>query len=173
VEVRVRPAVIDDAPAIAQLHVRAWQAAYRGLVPDALLDGLSVRARETRWRELLAGAPRTLVAIVAGEVAGFCSTVAPARDEDLPPRTAEIAAIYVDPDRWRSGAGQALLDAALDGLRDEGHEAVVLWVLAGNERALRFYEACGLLADGATKLEPLGSVEQVEGLPQVRLRRAL
>jgi hypothetical protein len=41
-DLRVRAAVLDNACARGRLHVRAWQAAYRGQMPDAYLDDLSV-----------------------------------------------------------------------------------------------------------------------------------
>jgi ribosomal protein S18 acetylase RimI-like enzyme len=175
VTLEIRPAEPGDARALARVHVRAWQAAYRGLIPDAVLDTLSVDGREQRWREILDGPPgaRTIVATSGGDIAGFCSVVAPARDDDLPPGAAEVAAIYVDPARWRAGVGRALLDAALDTLRADGAGTVVLWLLEGNDRALGFYEACGFRADGTAKTEPVGSVERVGGLTQARLRLAL
>jgi hypothetical protein len=37
----VRAATPDDAAAVAGVHVRSWQAAYRGLIADAYLDGLN------------------------------------------------------------------------------------------------------------------------------------
>ncbi len=49
----IRRATRDDADAITCIHVHSWQHAYRGLVPDALLDGLSVEQRRTIWRQLL------------------------------------------------------------------------------------------------------------------------
>src|SRR5580704_17872478 len=36
----VRPARPDDAGAVAAVHVRSWQVGYRGLLPDAYLEGL-------------------------------------------------------------------------------------------------------------------------------------
>jgi hypothetical protein len=33
--VTVRRAIVQDAPALGRLHVRAWQAAYRGQMPAA------------------------------------------------------------------------------------------------------------------------------------------
>jgi GNAT superfamily N-acetyltransferase len=172
-DAEIRRAQPSDARGVASLHVRAWQAAYRGLVPDTVLDGLSVDAREERWRALLAEGSRTLLACDGGTVAGFCSVIAPARDPCLSADAAEIAAIYVDPDRWRAGVGRALLGTALGELRDEGFATAVLWLLEGNDRALRFYESFGFARDGATGTEPVGSVERAEGLPQIRLRRAL
>ena len=52
----VREADIEDAPAVAGIHVRAWLAAYRGLMPDEWLDGVTVKQRTQSWREILAGA---------------------------------------------------------------------------------------------------------------------
>ena len=88
--IAVRQAVADDARAIAIVHVAGWRWAYRGLLPDALLDGLSADARETRWRDTLSApdtAARVWLAERDGRVVGFAAT-APARDADPPPGTA-------------------------------------------------------------------------------------
>jgi ribosomal protein S18 acetylase RimI-like enzyme len=167
----IRRAAAADAPAIARVHVASWQVAYRGMVPDALLDELSVERRERGWRERLGraddGASFTLVAERDGAVAGFCSIAAPSRDGDAGERTAEVAAIYVEPAHWRSGVGATLLGEALDVLRADGFADVTLWVLEANARGRAFYERLGFAADGATQdLAELAARE-------VRLRAAL
>jgi GNAT superfamily N-acetyltransferase len=149
---RIRRATPADAQAIAELHVRAWRAAYRGLVPDEVLDGLAVSEREWSWSELLAkadGSSFTLIAFAdEGRVEGFCTaTVLPRRD-DAGTHTAEIAATYVDPDRWGAGIGSALLGSALEELRSDGYQEVTLWVFAANERACSFYRRFGFVPDG-------------------------
>ena len=54
----IRPAIPADARPIAEVHVRTWQEAYRGIVPDAVLDALDVDDRERRWKhEWLATPP--------------------------------------------------------------------------------------------------------------------
>ena len=65
------------------------------------------------------------------------------------PSTAEISALYIDPSRWRSGVGRALLAEALARLRAAEWSEVTLWVLAGNAPARAFYERFGFAADGA------------------------
>ncbi|HUQ39529.1 MAG TPA: hypothetical protein VM030_05200, partial [Acidimicrobiales bacterium] len=49
----VRVAGVEDARAIAEVHVASWLAAYRGIIDDDVLDGLSVDARAARWVENL------------------------------------------------------------------------------------------------------------------------
>ncbi|HVO32125.1 MAG TPA: tRNA glutamyl-Q(34) synthetase GluQRS, partial [bacterium] len=44
-----------DAIALAEVYVASWRAAYRGIVPAAVLDALSVRTQTARWQKMLAG----------------------------------------------------------------------------------------------------------------------
>ncbi|HEV2892415.1 MAG TPA: GNAT family N-acetyltransferase [Actinomycetota bacterium] len=162
----VRPARVGDAPAMGRLHVRAWQAAYRGHMPDDYLDGLRAEDRAAGWErtlELARDRAAVLVAEQAGEVVGF-ATVGSAQD---PEGTGELYAINVDPGHWGTGAGRALLQAAQAELARLGFEETVLWVLPANARARRFYEIAGWVADGASRTtEVLGVV-----VPEVRYRR--
>ena len=159
----MRRAEKADVPAIAGVHVRAWRAAYRGLVHDAVLDSLSVAEREQMWNGLVPGrddAHVTIVAEIEGEVVGFCSVAAPSRDADAPAGTAEIPAIYVEPDRrQRRGIGAALLDArAASRSRQRGWRRVTLWVIATNAPARAFYARFGFVPDGASQaVEDLGA----------------
>lgn len=150
----VRLGVPDDALALAEIHVRAWQVGYRGLLPDSLLDSLSAADRLPRWRERLAEtSARVLVAELHGRAAGWL-VIGPQRDQDLDPQhTAEIYAVYVHPDYWRHGCGGALMARARDELCVQGFAEATLWVLRANQRAIHFYETQGFWPDGASKIE--------------------
>ena len=169
----VRPALAEDAGQIALVHVRSWQGAYRGLIPQAYLDGLDVGQRTQTWQRALTetGDARTgvLVADNGEGVIGFVGYF-PSRDPDAEPGlTAEIGAIYLLPDAWGGGLGRRLMDAALHRLADAGFTQVTLWVLESNVRARRFYEAGGWSADGTAKQD------DSRGFPlsEVRYRRSL
>jgi ribosomal protein S18 acetylase RimI-like enzyme len=170
--VTIRAATVDDARAIAEIHVAGWRFAYRGQMPDTLLDALSVDEREARWRQSIE-TPRTpevrtwVAAAADGRVAGFAMS-GPERAKEPAAGVAEIYAIYVDPARLGSGMGRALMEMAVGDLRTRGFVDVVLWVLDTNERARRFYEAAGMAADGGTKRASFGGVE----LTEVRYRSA-
>jgi GNAT superfamily N-acetyltransferase len=165
----IRDATPDDALAMAGIHVRSWQAAYRGLIDDEFLDRLRSEDRAAGYR--FDGAdpttPHTVVAEADGEIWGFAAT-GPCRDEDAP-HAGELYALYVDPPRWRTGTGRLLLDHATARFREGGFAEAILWVLRGNEGAERFYEAAGWRRDGAEREEqPYGVVSNV-----VRMRRSL
>jgi ribosomal protein S18 acetylase RimI-like enzyme len=166
---RIREAEPSDARAIAEIHVRSWQAAYRGQLTDDYLDGLRVEDRLEQHRRALE-APGEHRTWIAGDdaVAGFAVT-GPSQDADADDRTGELYAVYLDPARFGRGIGKALCDRALEDLRDRGFRTATLWVLETNERARRFYERQGWSADGLTTSERV----DCEMRPTVRYRIAL
>jgi len=172
----VRPATLEDAEHLAFVHVRSWQAAYEGLLPQDYLDQLDVARRTEGWRRWLENTdpPGTLVADSAGaqgagRIVGFAG-LAPARDSDADPaRTGEVWAIYLLPQAWGKGVGRELMTEALERLASQGYQDATLWVLRENARARRFYEAAGFTADGAEKLDDIAGSPVTE----VRYRRSL
>jgi len=50
---KLRRGIPDDAEGITRVHVASWRSAYRGLVPDPLLDQVDMSARAERWRGIL------------------------------------------------------------------------------------------------------------------------
>jgi GNAT superfamily N-acetyltransferase len=141
--------------------VKGWRAAYRGILPDDFLAGLSVAAREVAWQTMLesdeAGKAPSWLAEREGRPIGFVAS-GPPRDEDVPLPAAEVYAIYVVPEAWRGGAGRALLTTAVDHWRADGAATLTLWVLAANARARNFYEALGWRADGASQPLDIGGL---------------
>lgn len=169
--VHLRRAELADARGIAEVHVRTWQQAYRGMVPQATLDRLSVEAREGFWRaELAERSPhrRPWVAESDGRTVGFVSCGI-SRDLDAELATGEIYAIYVAPGYWRMGIGRLLLEHAYRDLREHVFLVATLWVPAGNAMARSFHEALGWTLDGAIRCEAVGAAQ----IDEVRYRRDL
>lgn len=154
----LRRAVPDDAVAVARVHVRAWQVAYRGLMPDEYLDGLRPEERAQRYdfASRDASQPTTLVAVDADTVLGF-ATIAPARDEDAAGQ-GELCALYVEPELWGRGVGRTLAAAARSELYRLGYTRALLWVVAGNARAQRFYRADGWTPDALQRAQQIWRV---------------
>jgi GNAT superfamily N-acetyltransferase len=159
----ISPAQPDDTRRIAELQVRAWGAAYRGLLPDAVLDEHSVEGRERMWRRWHEGQPRrrTWVMERAGTLVGFAAT-GPSRDADADDATGEVYAIYIEPDLIGTGVGRRLFAHAVAALAAQGFTRATLWTLEGNARGRRFYEAAGWRPDGAAKSAHMKGVDVVE-----------
>lgn len=165
----LRVAEPDDAIAVARVHVRSWQVAYRTLLPDDYLDQLRPedRAQAYDFASLDPRKPRTILAAEDGLIYGFATT-APSRDPDLPDH-GELYALYVDPERWGRGIGIALMSAARAHLFETGFRNAVLWVLAGNVRAERFYRIGRWVPDGLRRTDSVWGVT----VDEIRYRREL
>ncbi|MCC9204988.1 GNAT family N-acetyltransferase [Arthrobacter sp. zg-Y769] len=168
--VEIRRATENDARDLALVHVQAWQWAYRGLMPDALLDGLDAERRARNWQQLIreGQVPRPHVAVTGSGVAGF-SHADTSGDEDAGSETGEVTAIYLLEDYVGTGVGRSLWEAATNQLRESGHTAFSVWVLDSNRRGRNFYERMGMSLDGATKEQVIGG----STLTEVRYRSSL
>jgi ribosomal protein S18 acetylase RimI-like enzyme len=151
VSLRIRPAQREDATAIARIHVAAWQAAYAGIIDEAYLAALSTAQREAYWAQAIAqGRPGLLLAQDDGGAVTGWIAFGDCRDADAPATRGEVWAIYVDPACWSQGAGQALWQQARERLLEQGKADASLWVLAANQRAIRFYAALGFVPEPAS-----------------------
>lgn len=156
----VRAATVADAPAIGEIHVASWRAAYAGLLPDGFLARLSAEARAASWARRI-GDPdipgRVLVVEEGGAVAGFAAF-----------GPGQLYALYLLPEFWGRGLGRLLHDRVVEELSGD---SAVLWVLATNERAKAFYVRQGWVDDGARQTETIDGGRVT--LEEMRYRRPL
>lgn len=169
---RIREPIPADAADLGRIHVEAWQVAYRGMMPDDYLDGLSVDDRVTMWQASLERPLRERRArFVADDqddrTVGFILT-GPADGED-DSGVGEVYVLNVDPGAWGRGAGRALIAAGVDTLAAHGFEDLILWVHPDNLRARQFYERAGWACEGTTRIQEVHGIE----VPEVRYRRSV
>ena len=169
--VRIRPASLSDASAIADIQVETWRDTYAGLIPDRTLLGLSRTSHTENWHRVLRESRADTITRVAegpdSRVVGFANA-GRARPTNLP-YDGEVYTLYVLPDHQGAGRGQRLLGALFSALRDTGCRSALVWVLAGNP-ARFFYEAMGGILI-ATREEPFHGVvlnECAYGWPDLR-----
>ena len=169
-DIQVRFATLQDAPAVAALHVSACRAAYAGQVPDAHWDATPMPKRVSFWKEAIEyGEPQVMVALEGGSIVGFVGFDR-SRDPKSKNTTGEIWAIYADPARLGEGVGLALWDAAREGLLEEDCTDVTIWVPLLNERTVRFHELAGFKREMNTaRTVPFGAVK----VEEVRMKRSL
>jgi ribosomal protein S18 acetylase RimI-like enzyme len=191
VPIEIRPASAADEPAVTQIPQETWLTAYAQIIDPVIIErvtaprGRASAAPPSDRTSLVAEAPPAAAIADARVIVGYASygperSVASAASvgsggsggsgakpgaltpAGLAGETGELYTLYVAPAHWSTGAGRALTDAALDGLRAAGYRRVVLWTLTENARARRFYDKAGFAPDGATNiLAGLGRVEEL------------
>src|ERR1700730_6013317 len=157
----IRPAKVEDAPAIARVHVASWQSTYRSMLPDEFLASLSESGYAERWKRVIGeGTSKVYVAEDGGEVVGFASGGRERAGEKG--YVGELYAIYVIDAAQRRGFGRELVRASVAGLRELGLDDMIIWVLRDNQPARRFYERLGGMYVRAQPI-PIGAVTLEEG----------
>jgi GNAT superfamily N-acetyltransferase len=151
----LRRAGVEDAAALATVHVRSWRFAYRDFLPAAYLASLDeARHAERYWRPALEGArpsSATWLAEAGGAPIGLVAIEGPEgvpAGEEALPGCGYVHHIHVVPEHLGTGVGALLWRTALEAIRVAGHRDATLAVYEPNARARAFYEAHGWRADG-------------------------
>jgi GNAT superfamily N-acetyltransferase len=175
-DVSVRPAAAGDAAEIGRIQVDTWRAAYREVLPPAVLDALSIEAASEQWGAAIDAPPsprhHVLVALEQQWRVGFVA-LGPADDlepdDPDPAATAAVAALLVEP-RWgRRGHGSRLLAAAIDHARADGMTRAIAWIPEADTVSRDFLLSAGWAPDGLVRALDTGAGE----LREIRLHTVL
>jgi ribosomal protein S18 acetylase RimI-like enzyme len=160
VDYEIRAATVDDAMALGAMHVAAWREAYYPhILSEASFEVVTPEARGARYVDLLtANTGTTWLAVSGDEIIGHSAAVESEQDA---PAELELVSIYLLAKAYGSGAGQALLDAAI------GDRSACLWVAAENPRAISFYRRNGFEVIG----EPVRRTFILDELDELRMAR--
>lgn len=131
---------IDD---VSRVYAESWKYAYRGIIPQDYLDGIS----ETRWSEYLRREIPNLWIVSDDKRIIGASTYSPARDSKYA-GWGEIVSIYLLPEYFHRRIGTRLLNASVNELISKGYGSSYLWVLEDNLAARKFYEKNGFSYSG-------------------------
>jgi ribosomal protein S18 acetylase RimI-like enzyme len=137
----VRRAEVRDAEAITAVHDSAWRFAYDGMIPAKELSRIVARRGPRWWDRAIRRGTAILVLEVGGAICGY-ATVGPNRARNLAQK-GEVYEIYMKPEYQGVGLGTRLFLAARRELARFGFDTVVVWALADNENACRFYRNAG------------------------------
>jgi len=143
----IRSASVADAEILGEIHYSAWMETYTGLMDERYLQTRSKKASVEMFKKN--GTGNFLVAELDGEVLGFAG-YGTSRDEDLED-SGEIFALYVLKKGQNKGVGKRLLEFAIRLMGDKSQ--ISLWVLDSNQNAIQFYQHCGFIHDGKTKVQ--------------------
>ena len=154
----IRRVLVEEADELAKCHIKCWQAAYKGIIPDDFLDKMMSNLEQTTERFIKgineSSGDEYCCVTLDGKMVGKLG-FSMCRDEDKT-HAGEIHAIYLLPEFWDKGYGRRMMEHSLEKLKEMGCHEVVIWVLEENIRARMFYEKFGFSFDGATKEIDIG-----------------
>lgn len=146
VDIHIRPALVEDAPAVLRLHVQARSTVYRGHIDDRELAEDNDRDVADYERMITRDDRTVRCAWDSGELVGFVVLGPPYHPDPDPAVSVELYQIQVHPDRHRRGIGSRLHAAAVATVSSP--VVLRLWTWEFNERAREFYLRHGWKPDG-------------------------
>ena len=147
----------DDFNAIGEIYAQSWKTAYKGIVPQEYLDGLS----GSLWTKILGDSKYDAYVILEDEKHIGTSSICAARDEKMK-GWGEIVSIYLLPEYFGKGYADPLFKGVINALSEKGYTNIYLWVLKENIRAHKFYEKHGFHQNGDTSLIEVAGKELTE-----------
>ena len=136
----IRPATRDDIPGLARVHVQSWLETYTGLVPQEILDAITLESRVLQWERTFDHPHGIFVALENDVVVGFASCGAA---QDFLQADGELYTLYLLNSHQHRGLGRALWNAVLEFGQARNWESMVVWVLESNILAQGFYKHSG------------------------------
>ena len=142
----VREANQNDVLGMAKVRVETWRAAYKGIIPDDFLEGLSYQTVTERWSDTFWEERNSAFAVFVAEneeeeIIGI-AICGPEQSQDAVYQS-EIYVLYVLPQYQNQGIGRKLVAACIQHLvHNSKIKSLLIWVIAENPYR-RFYESLG------------------------------
>ena len=143
--VTFRNASKSDAERISKLHAESWRLNYRGLLDDQFLDDEVFENRKQVWSERMNSPDlnqRVILAEVQEELIGFgCLFLNDEEQYGALLDNLHVAKLYSG-----KGIGSGIIKRLASEIKSSGgRNDMYLWVLKGNDGAIRLYEKLGAL----------------------------
>ena len=166
--ISIRLAIPDDAPVIAEILMRSWEVAYGDIIPaDFIQKRNSVRVEQ--FKQAITEENNTYYTIQTdGKTVGYMRVVNLLNDDGSESEVSDLEQIYLHPDYYRQGIGTQAMSFAYSLARSSRKTTMIVWVLAENTAAIKFYKKCGFVADGERKKREYGRILEI-----IRMRKSL
>ena len=147
----IRRAKISDCKTIGFIHVESCKAAYKGIIPDSVLNSVSAkRMADYYYRVLVKKAQDVVLIFKDDKPAGYMSLIE-YRNKNNNYSAMQVYRIYLLPSYRHQGLGTELINWGIKEAKDKGHSKLFLWVIKENLSARKFYEKLGLRYDGTAR----------------------
>ena len=159
--IAIRLATPSDAPDIAEILMRSWEVAYGNIIPSDFIRKRN-SARVEQFKQAITEENNTYYAIQTDDkTVGYMRVVNVLNDDGSESEVSDLEQIYLHPDYYRQGIGTKAMGFAYSVALRFNKKAMIVWVLAENVAAIKFYENCGFVADGERKEREYGKVLEI------------
>lgn len=156
--ITIRRPTLEDCQGWAYVHYHSWLETYPGLMPD---EFLAQRSIEKSFCSLNKALDKSFLAFDGKRVIGFVIYEKASSSYVSIKPSSEIQALYVLKEYQHRKIGFDLLETAFSCLPEK---KIALFVLKGNETAIKFYQRIGFVFTGHVNYQEVagGKLEELE-----------
>jgi GNAT superfamily N-acetyltransferase len=152
-----REAGLADCAEVAKVHVRSWRESFAGLVPETVMERITIEKRTKAFLERFQSSSyKMYVAEVADRgIIGFADCGEPRSEID--DYQAELYAIFLLPEFQGSGVGRRLFALCVEAVVKSGKSSMYLLAFE-NSPYRSFYDKLGGVVIGKKQVEIEGTM---------------
>lgn len=133
----VRKSRLSDLEQIALIHVKSWETAFKGLMPERYINNYTLEDRNAEWLSVLgSGSESVIVAEDNNKLGGFLSY-----SENV--NFLNLSKLYLCPSMYGKGVGGLLMKQMENEALTASLDLIRLYVLNNNKSAINFYSKQG------------------------------
>lgn len=157
--INVRKATCEDSKVLAHIMVQSFRTAFADIVtPETMYRCTNEENCTQMVASILASGEGEFLLAYKGGIP--CGELYWRKGKELQ-NSAEIVALHSLQETWGTGVGKALIQCALQSIRDSGNAKAYLWAFEKNARARTFYEKYGFAHDGSTQVSRFDEAVEV------------
>lgn len=149
----IRQALPSDCESVARVQINSNRTTYRGIMPDAYLDGLCYVEKTVEWKYRLQNQKEqeTLYVVDTDEfgIVGFF-LVSEVKTNEISER--ELLSVYILEEHQKKGIGKYIFKEISKKYKDDNVHSIMLWTLKDNP-SRGFYERLGGQLAGTRTIE--------------------
>ena len=144
----------DDPLVISNIYESSWKYAYKNIIPQEYLDSIPTG----RWANSITKDGMINLVLLENELIIGTASICRSRWKQCD-EFGEIVSMYFLPEYMGKGFGSHLLKRCIKELNSLGFDKILLWVLADNVRARKFYEKNGFVCSNEYLNDNIGGKE--------------
>lgn len=151
--IRATETAADD---MGYVHAASWQAAYKDLISEEILETFTPENRAEIFRDAIRNRPEEYYLFKIDEKPAGLAMLNKSHEPEASSLDGEIYGFYFVPDYWGQRYTHEAFQFSIDRLFEIGYENIFIWVLQDNIRAQRFYRKFNFEPDGKEETIDIG-----------------
>lgn len=136
----IRLLVEKEIDEMAELYVKSWRATYKGIIPDKILDTITLDRFSKIWKEYITKENNGIFGAFENDI--FLGFGAFTPDEEIE-NTLYLDSLHIKDEYKGKGVGTKIINYLKGYAREKGYKGVSVSIMSGNDRARNLYTKLG------------------------------